>query len=80
MVDHQGQIVFVEVKTRADEDYASAESAITDAKKHRLSLAAKHFLSTYNITNRPYRFDVVAVILGKAGPIQIRHYENAFVR
>ncbi|GAI28100.1 unnamed protein product, partial [marine sediment metagenome] len=72
-------IVFVEVKTRADESLTPAESVITPAKKTKLNRAARYFLTIHNIENRPYRFDVVTVVLGQAGPVQIRHYENAFV-
>ncbi len=79
MVDTGSDIVFVEVKTRADEAFEPAESVITPAKKTRMSRAARFFLAIHNIEDRPFRFDVVTVVLGQSGPIQIRHYENAFV-
>lgn len=77
-------LVFVEVKTRADEKFSDAESSITSVKKVRLIRAAKYFIQTHNVENVPMRFDVVVVILGekgkgKKGRTQIRHYENAFV-
>ena len=79
MVAPNGAIVFVEVKTRADESFEPVESVITPDKKTRLFRAARYFLATYNIKNRPYRFDFVAIVLGKTGRTQMRHYENAFV-
>ena len=79
MVDNDGAIVFVEVKARADESFGAAESVITGAKKRRLARTARFFLSTNDISNRPFRFDVVTVVLNRAGREQIRHYENAFV-
>ncbi len=79
MVDADGAIVFVEVKTRASESLTPAESVITFAKKSRLTRAARYFLAANNIENRPYRFDVVTIVLDRAGREQIRHYENAFV-
>ncbi|MHC4072407.1 MAG: YraN family protein [Planctomycetota bacterium] len=79
MVDADRTIVFVEVKTRADESFGPSESAITAGKKTRLTRAARYFLDTNEIEDRPLRFDVVTVILGEKGPAQIRHYENAFV-
>jgi putative endonuclease len=79
MVDTEGAVVFVEVKTRADEDLTPAESVVTATKKTRLNRAARYFLATHNIENRPFRFDVVTIVLGQSGPAQIRHYENAFV-
>lgn len=79
MVDSEGAVVFVEVKTRADETFEATESAITPAKKARLKKAARYFLATHNIKDRPFRFDVVTIVLGQKGRPQIRHYENAFV-
>ena len=79
MVDTEGGIVFVEVRTRADEKFVEAESSITTAKKNRLKRAARYFLSTQNIENRPLRFDIVTIVLGQKGRPQLRHYKNAFV-
>ena len=79
MVDIDSSIIFVEVKARADEDFGPAESVITPAKKARLFKTARYFLATHNIKDRPFRFDVVTIVLGQTGPAQIRHYENAFV-
>lgn len=78
MVDTNGSIVFVEVRTKADEEFSDVESSITQAKKTRLKRAARYFLSTQDIENRPFRFDIVAIVLGRKGKPQIRHYENAF--
>jgi putative endonuclease len=78
MVDTDGTIVFVEVKTRTDEAFARAETAVTGTKKNRAYLAARYFLTTHKIDNRPCRFDVVTVILGTTGPVRITHFQNAF--
>jgi putative endonuclease len=79
MVDSDRTIVFVEVKTRADESFSPSESAITSRKKTRMIRTARYFLAAGEIEDRPLRFDVVTVILGQKGPVQIRHYERAFV-
>ena len=79
MVDTDGSIVFVEVKVRADESLTPAESVITPTKKAKLTRTARYFLATHNIDDRPFRFDIVTIILGQTGPEQIRHYQNAFV-
>jgi len=78
MVDSDSSIVFVEVKTKADVDFAPPEVSITPAKKARLYRAARYFLAAHHIENRPFRFDVVTVVLGQAGQPQIRYYEHAF--
>ena len=79
MVDSDRTVVFVEVKTRADESFSPSESAITAGKKTKMIRTARYFLATNKIEDRPLRFDVAIVILGQKGPVQIRHYENAFV-
>jgi putative endonuclease len=79
MVDRDGTLVFVEVKTRANEDFSPSESAVTVAKKIRMVRAAKYFLSSNDIEDRPCRFDLVTIVLGEKDTGQIRHYENAFV-
>ena len=77
--DNEGRIVFVEVKTRRNEDHAEALLAVNRSKQIRMARAANHFIKTYNIKNKPLRFDVVTVILNTKGPATIRHYENVFV-
>ncbi len=77
--DSEGRIVFVEVKTRRNEDHAQARLAVDHRKRTRMARAANHFIKTYNVRNKPLRFDVVTVILNAKGPVTIRHYENVFV-
>ena len=79
MVDSDGGIVFVEVRTKADEKFADVEDSITSAKKTRLKRTARYFLASNDIQDRPCRFDIVTIVLGRTGRPQIRHYENAFV-
>ena len=79
MVDGDGSIVFVEVRTKADESFGPPEESITQPKRARLLRAARYFLAAHKIEDRPLRFDVVTVVLGQVGRPQIRHYQNAFV-
>jgi len=79
MVDPDRTIVFVEVKTRADESYQPVESVITYNKKQKMAKSARFFLAANNIQNRPLRFDVVTIVLNKKRKKQIKHYQNAFV-
>jgi len=78
MVDADSTIVFVEVRTKADSDFAAPEDSITKPKKTRLLRTARYFLATNNIENRPYRFDIVAIVLNKNARSEIKHYKNAF--
>ena len=79
MVDTDSSVVFVEVRTKADDNFATPESSITSAKKTRLSRTARYFLAANKIKDRPSRFDIVTIVLQPTGPAKIKHYENAFV-
>lgn len=78
MAASDGTVVFVEVKTRKNENYVDAEAAVTPAKKQRMKKAANLFVKKHKLDNLPLRFDVVVVIPDENGKAQIRHYENAF--
>ena len=80
MVDSDRSIVFVEVKTRTNEEFAPTESVVTTPKMEKMTKTARYFISSNKIENRPYRFDVVTVTLGQRGPAEIRHYKSAFVK
>ncbi len=79
MVDADSSIVFVEVRTRADVTFGTPEESITNSKKAKLLRTARYFLATNNIQHRPYRFDIVAIVLDKSARPEINHYKNAFV-
>jgi putative endonuclease len=78
MTTADGTVIFVEVKTRKNEVFADAESAITLAKKMRMTKAANLFVKKYELDSSPLRFDVVIVLPDEKGKAEIRHYENAF--
>ena len=74
-------LVFVEVKTRKNEDLGRPLSAVTKAKRRYLSRAAIRYMERLGPARRPpyFRFDVVEVVgqPDDANPL-IRHIENAF--
>lgn len=72
-------LVFVEVKTRRNENFGRPMAAVNRGKRRALGRAAQRYLR--RLKNRPahIRFDVVEVI-GQPGddhPV-LRHIENAF--
>jgi len=79
MVDTDSSIVFVEVRTIADETFTPPEASITAAKKARLSRTARYFLAANKLEDRPLRFDIVTIVLSRTGRPKINHYKNAFV-
>jgi len=75
----ENTLVFIEVKTRRNENYARPLSAVTRNKQRILSRAAARYLSRLNPRPPSFRFDVVEVI-GEEGDKTptIRHIEKAF--
>jgi len=69
-------LVFVEVRTRRGKSFGSPEESITPAKQTRLIELAQTYLQETNEFSRPWRIDVVGVLLGPGLP-QINHIENA---
>lgn len=76
LIATQGEtLIFVEVKTRASEDFGRPVAAVNRAKRKKLSRAAMHFLKKRKLRPPYIRFDVVEVIGDKP---EIRHIANAF--
>lgn len=71
-----GEVVFVEVKTRRDEDYLPAVEAVDLRKKENLLRAARAYMAVHQL-DQPCRFDIITVI-GQAPPFRITHRERAF--
>ena len=79
LIVQQGRtIVFVEVKTRETDAYASGEAAVNSTKRKKIEKAARHFIRAYKLHDSPCRFDIMALTWPTGGACEIRHYENAF--
>jgi putative endonuclease len=75
------QLIFVEVKTRADETFGRPFSAVDRRKREALRRAARTWLKERRNSIPPefFRFDVIEVIGQRGGPPpEIRHIEHAF--
>ncbi len=66
-------IVFIEVKTRTDDEFGVPSEAVTYKKRDKYFKVASEFLQRNDLTESPCRFDVVEIENG-----QINHIENAF--
>lgn len=69
----EGDIVFVEVKTRSDESFGLPCEAVDLKKQEKYIRVASEYLQRKKLTDEPCRFDVVEIENGK-----INHIENAF--
>jgi len=73
-------LIFVEVKTRADERFGRPSEAVDRGKRQRLSRAAMRYVRTLRDKPDYLRFDVIEVVgtPDTAEPPAVRHIENAF--
>lgn len=70
---------FVEVRTRRSNAYGNPEESITPGKARRLTLTARHFLVSNQISfpDPEWRIDLVAIRLGPGRRVlSICHLEN----
>lgn len=75
VAERDGELIFVEVKTRRGVALDAPEEAVTPAKRRRLVLAAQSYLAEQGAEQRPWRIDVVAVSLAPSGKLLgVRHY------
>lgn len=72
-------VVFVEVKTLRDRTFKDPQDQVKLPKQRKLFKAAKWFLTRKRWTDRPCRFDVVAIVLPETGEPEIEYFPDAFV-
>ena len=79
VAESEGILIFVEVKTRKNENFGRPFTAVGKDKRKRLSRAAIGYLKKQKLKPAYIRFDVMEVIgePGGSNP-EIRHIENAF--
>lgn len=73
---HQGTLLFVEVRSRRQEDFGSPLSSITRSKRRRLAAAAARFLETLP-DPEPCRFDA-AGLTGTPENYRFDYLQGAF--
>ena len=78
IMEDQGTLVFIEVKSRRNFSYGEPKQAVTPIKQKHIRYTARSFLYTHHITNRSLRFDVVEVLLQERDAARFHHIRNAF--
>ncbi|MCW5946453.1 MAG: YraN family protein [Fimbriimonadales bacterium] len=67
------EIVFIEVRSRKQNAWETAEESITTSKQKRLWKTAEQFLADTENIDHPCRFDVIAI-----NGENLTHYKDAF--
>lgn len=74
---HDGDVVFVEVKTRSGDAFGAPELAVTPRKQQRMVKAALAYIKYKKLHQVPCRFDVVAITTA-AEQEEVELIPNAF--
>ncbi len=69
VTERDGQVIFVEVRTRQTDRLGTPEESITPAKRAKLIAAAQTYLDEHDQLDRDWRIDVVAIEIGSRGEV-----------
>jgi len=70
-------IIIVEVKARSTDAFMLPQEAVTKSKIKSIVSVANHFMEEFN-KNQEVRFDIISVLPGEKGNLNIEHIESAF--
>jgi len=71
-------LVFVEVKTRADESHGRPEESVTPGKQRQIRRIAQGYLVTHPAPGVNCRFDVVSILYRAPDDYRLEHFVDAF--
>lgn len=71
-------LVVVEVKTRSGVGYGRPAEAVTPRKLARMRRLAQLWLAANRVRWVDVRFDVVAVLIGADGAVEVEHFPGVF--
>lgn len=71
-------LVFVEVKTRSEDDWSRPADKVDARKKRLLSQTALDYLRLLKNPEVKFRFDIVEVLLHEGEVREVRHLPNTF--
>jgi len=77
VVEREGTIVFVEVKSRKGDRFGHPVEAVNWRKQKELTKSAQVWIDRHGRAEDAYRFDVVGVLM-TGDRVRIRHVEDAF--
>lgn len=69
------ELVFVEVKSRRSAEYGFPEAAVTRSKRQKIAKLIEWYLQSNQISDQPYRFDVIAIEFRNSVP-SINHIRS----
>jgi putative endonuclease len=80
LIEHEGDLVAVEVKTRTDLDLEAPEEAVTRWKMRRMILGLQTYAAAHDMLEWHWRLDVVAVEIDLDGNVRrCEHIRDAYL-
>lgn len=73
-----GDLIFIEVKTRANDLYGWPEESVHHKKRQYLQGAAEVFLERGGHTPSAIRFDIISITFTQGEAYDLEHFEDAF--
>jgi len=70
-------LVFIEVRYRSNTDHGTPLESITISKQRKIIRTTKHYLTKYNLWNKPCRIDAVGIHELKDGSLCFDWQKNA---
>ncbi|GAB6161159.1 YraN family protein [Desulfothermus naphthae] len=77
IVEGEGQLVFVEVKTRSSKNFGDPLEFVNISKQKRILAAALFYLTKNKLWQKNIRFDIIG-ITKRGEKIEIKHEKEAF--
>ncbi len=78
VLEKDGELVFVEVKTRRSHRFGFPEEAVNRRKQEKLIRTAQAYLNSVGRQHEQWRIDVVAIDLDRQANVQrIEHIQGA---
>ncbi|MCX7017327.1 MAG: YraN family protein [Candidatus Sumerlaeota bacterium] len=78
IAERKGEILFVEVKTRASDEYGAPDEAVGEDKQRRIREAARVYLGLFRQPPESTSFDIIGVKLAGKGKPEISWQRGAF--
>ena len=69
VAEHEGCLVFVEVRTKTGSSFGSPEESVTTAKQEKLASVAMSYVQTHDDLPSEWRIDVVAIEVSPRGRV-----------
>ena len=70
-------LVFIEVKTRRSDVFASPEESVDQAKQRKIVDAANRYMDLHQYEDE-IRFDIISIVMHSDYSYTIKHFEDAF--